>query len=437
MAGKGNKAVKKEGSAAKPKGVGGYRNIALVVVLAGFGVRKFIESYGNVLDGFKGDVVMSGVQLQGVLTAFCLSPLPSLLLANPAVKGQGKSIHGTATLANTGAKGAGEGGYVGAVGDGDVGMDFAETGDVSEDDYSKDSIYAVLYSLYRQFPNAPSPGGRTYQFTFNTWGISDVAGSVPWLRPESEPQRHGIAAYQGLVEFPAVKEYIKAHPNPKFLEIGCGTGAGANLITQLLPTATYTAVDMQKAAIQTCNELHAVNNPRLECMWVDGGIGNKGSKVAIPDASVDVVVISETHIADLAIGPEEKAIFADIVRVLKPGGLFVWGNALPTSVWNTAADYLPQIGFEPCGSLNHTAGAIVARDEDKERVDMYMDHLLGGYPVMKVPFFGTRCAEVSNLLVKNFYRHPGTAMYIKMTTGFDSYMHLAFTKGPKATQEIF
>ena len=36
------------------------------------------------------------------------------------------------------------------VGDGDVGMDFAETGDVSEDDYSKDSIYAVLYSLYRQ-----------------------------------------------------------------------------------------------------------------------------------------------------------------------------------------------------------------------------------------------------------------------------------------------
>ena len=50
---------------------------------------------------FKGDVVMSGVQLQGVLTAFCLSPLPSLLLANPAVKGQGKSIHGTATLANT------------------------------------------------------------------------------------------------------------------------------------------------------------------------------------------------------------------------------------------------------------------------------------------------------------------------------------------------
>lgn len=393
-----------------------YYAAAAAVVFALL-VRKFIADYGNVLDGFKGDVVMSKTSLQGVITAFCLSPLPSMLLNGPLE--EGKSMTGKE--------------YVGAVGDGDKGMDFSTTGDVSEDDYSKDSIYAVLYSLYRQFPKAPSPSGTFYQFTFNTWGISDV----PWIRPETEPQRHGMAAYQGLVEFPHVKEYLKTHPNPKFLEIGCGTGAGANLITQLVPDATYTAVDMQKAAIQTCNELHAVNNPRLNCMWVDGGIGNRGSKTQIPDASVDIVVISETHIADLDIGPEEKAIFADIVRVLKPGGIFVWGNALPTSVWLHAERYLPKIGFEECGSLNHTAGAILARDEDKDRVDMYMDHLIEGYPVMNVPFFGPRCAEVSSLLVKNFYRHPGTAMYIKMQTGFDSYMHLCYSKGDKATEEVF
>ena len=45
---------------------------------------------------------------------------------------------------------------------------------------------------------------------------------------------------------------------PRPLQIGCGTGAGGNLITQLLPGATYTAVDMQKAAIQTCNEVSGV-----------------------------------------------------------------------------------------------------------------------------------------------------------------------------------
>jgi SAM-dependent methyltransferase len=167
-------------------------------------------------------------------------------------------------------------------------------------------------------------------------------------------------------------------------------------VSLVLPTVDYTAVDMQKAAIKTCKEKHAVGNDRLHCVWVEGGVGNEGNRVTIPDSSIDVVVISETHIAEANIGPEEKAIFSDIVRVLKPGGIFVWGNALPTYVWDQAAEYLPKIGFEPCGELNHTKGAILARDEDKKRVDMYVDYLLGNFPVMKyVPHFGPQCHHVS------------------------------------------
>ena len=41
-----------------------------------------------------------------------------------------------------------------------------------------------------------------------------------------------MAAYQGLTEFQEVKDLIKRVEKPKILEIGCGTGAGANLITQ-------------------------------------------------------------------------------------------------------------------------------------------------------------------------------------------------------------
>ena len=45
---------------------------------------------------------------------------------------------------------------------------------------------------------------------------------------------------------------------------------------------------------------------------------------------------------------------------------------------------------------------------------------------MKAPYFGPRCHKVGERLIANFYRHPGTALYLKMVTGYDSYMHQAW-----------
>ena len=119
--------------------------------------------------------------------------------------------------------------------------------------------------------------------------------------------------------------------------------------------------------INTCNEIHATeDNPGLECRLVPNGVGRDGNKVPMPNNSVDFVVISETHIADIEIGDLEKSIFAEIRRILKPGGLFLWGNAIPTRVWEEAMDYLPTAGFELVNNYNRTKGAVVARDEDHD-----------------------------------------------------------------------
>jgi hypothetical protein len=166
-----------------------------------------LHSSSNILSGFKGDTVLTPIQLQVVVSGFCLSPIPNMLLEQGRMRDDpGDSLK----------------------------REFNNTGDINEDDYTKDSIYSLLYSLYQAYPTAPHPGGSgTYQFTFNTWGIADTGSPpVPWIRPETEPQRHGMAAYQGLTEFQEVKDLIKRVEKPKFLEIGCGTGAGANLITQ-------------------------------------------------------------------------------------------------------------------------------------------------------------------------------------------------------------
>lgn len=356
-------------------------------------IMKFSDKF-DVLKGLDSNTEYSGYHLQAMASAFCLSPLPGMLLAAPA--------------------------------NGSDGEDFTtrETGDIQDDEYDQSSIYSMFYAMYKN-TELTSPHGVKYQFTFNTWGIA------PSPYPERDPERHGKAAYRALVTQPPIMKMIEALPDGQKLqiaEIGCGTGAGANLITrEVHPTSEYLALDMQASAINTCKKRHATaDNPGLNCKLIPDGVGNKGNQIPLPDNSLDIAVISETHIADVVIGDLEKAIFKEIHRVLKPGGFFVWGNALPTRVWLQGNDYLPTAGFELAHNTNWTAGAILARDEDKERVDLAINQLLAPYPATRLPYFGPRCHLAAERLIANFYRHPGTAMYIKMTTGFDSYMHQAW-----------
>lgn len=352
----------------------------------------------DVLTGLDSNHEYGPMEVQAMVSAFCLSPLIGQLL----------SRHDTNTTGGD--------------------FTFEEDGDIENEDYKQSSIYAILYAMYKHTGRVTSDLGIEYQFTFNTWGIA------PSPYPVEDPQRHGKAAYAGLATQPPAKAYGEAVDGElKIVEIGCGTGAGANLITrEVWPKSTYLALDMQAAAINTCNEIHATaDNPGLTCQLVPNGVGNDGNMVPnTPDASVDFVIISETHIADIEIGELEKSIFAEIRRILKPGGLFLWGNALPTRVWDTSREYLASEagGFELVNEYDHTEGAVIARDEDYDRVEAYMAHIIGQYPVMKVPYFGPRCAKVTNRLIANFYRHPGTALYLKMVSKYDSYLHQAWRK---------
>lgn len=378
----------------------------------------------DVLNALDSNREYSKTELQVVVGAFCLSPAISKFMnERPDIVPLGNTSYA-----------------------------FVEDGNIEDDDYEQSSIYAILYGIYKSEPHLVSPHGIRYQFTFNTWGF----GPGTW--PETEPERMGKWAYSSLVVQPAALEYMKENnvglgswssdkfgsynmkdsskpklgngsvPPVNVLEIGCGTGAGANLITrETIPNAQYTALDMQQAAINTCKERHGnAENPGLKCQIVPNGVGHGDNKAPEPTNSQDFVVISETHIADMRIGELEKSIFQEVKRVLKPDGLFLWGNALPTHVWFEAMEYLPTIGFELVDNSNHTEAAVVARDLDKERVDMLITQILDGYHAYKLPYFGPRCHHVSERLLANFYRHPGTALYMNMVTGYDSYMHQAW-----------
>lgn len=54
-------------------------------------------------------------------------------------------------------------------------------------------------------------------------------------------------------------------------------------------------------------------------------------------------------------------------------------------------------------------------------MNSYAAHLYSQYPLaFKMPVRGPMCEKVIDRLLLNFYRHPGTALYLKMVTGYDS-----------------
>ena len=302
-----------------------------------------------------------------------------------------------------------------------------DNGDVSEDDYTKQSIYALLYSVYREIGTVKDEHGEQYEFTFNTWGYDwpEAWGKAP--THDRDPQRFGKFAYTGLFEHDEVKEYV-AERNGKIhiVEMGCGTGAGAHHICKSVwPDCTYVAVDMQGAAIQTCNRKFVP-----ELIGQLSAVHGDATKLDLKAGSADFVVICETHVTEMVgkVTPEDKAFFSKVFSTLKPGGYLVWGNAIPDVTWQPCFDYLESIGMKQKHVHDVTKEAVRARDLDKARAECYVEQCLNTFHGFKIPVIGAKRRLQAEQALKNFYRHPGTNLYDNMVNGTDTYRVALFQK---------
>jgi len=303
-------------------------------------------------------------------------------------------------------------------------------GDVSEDDYNKQSIYSLLYSLYRSMGTVKDEHGKPYEFTFNTWGYDwpSAWGKAPTT--DDDPQRFGKNAYTGLFARDAIKKYVeKRDGRVHVVELGCGTGAGAHHVCQnVLPECTYEAIDMQQAAIRTAERKFVPElSNRLRATCADA------TKLSIPRESADIVSVCETHVTEMEgeVTDEDRRFFRQVHTILKPGGFMVWGNAIPEDTWQPCFDALEETGLELIENHDVTKEAVVARDKDERRINAYVDACIEKFKAFRIPVFGRIKREEAEVALKNFSRHPGTHLYDNMVTRHDTYRVVLLQK--KAT----
>jgi len=111
------------------------------------------------------------------------------------------------------------------------------------------------------------------------------------------------------------------------LEVSCGHGGGASYLVRTLRPASYTGLDFNPAGVAFCRERH--NLPGLD--FVEGDAEN----LPFDDESFDALINVEAG----AHYPHFPRFLAEVVRVLRPGGHFLYAdlrNREVISAWEAA-----------------------------------------------------------------------------------------------------
>lgn len=146
------------------------------------------------------------------------------------------------------------------------------------------------------------------EWTFMNYGLDWPAGErPPVLQTEDEPDRYCAQLYL-CVATPG------AMAGKDVLEVGSGRGGGAAFLTRYLEPARFTGVDFSQEAITFCQSRH-----RLGALDFKQG---DAEALPFPDNSFDIVVnVESSH----CYGSVAR-FFAEVTRVLRPGGLFLYAD---------------------------------------------------------------------------------------------------------------
>ena len=197
--------------------------------------------------------------------------------------------------------------------------------------------YALRRTLRRardDHSRRPALWNRFYAFdwgetTTNNYGFAPAGGN--------HPQRFQHQMYRELLRRLKEKRAVEPNPEPlKLLEVSCGRGGGLSAFAAAAPGAfDVTGLDVAASAIAFCRSTYGETD---RMRFVEGS----ALDLPFPDGSFEILLNVE---ASNDYGDRPR-FFAEVARVLKPDGLFLYTDSFRAAQADQMKAELASAGFK-------------------------------------------------------------------------------------------
>jgi ubiquinone/menaquinone biosynthesis C-methylase UbiE len=211
------------------------------------------------------------------------------------------------------------------------------------------TYFAAFNPLVSKFTYRFQTRTAASDVVFLNWGYEENPPMALPLAKCDEPSRFAIQLYHRTTTQVDLS-------GKRVLEVGCGHGGGASYLMRTLRPASYTALDLNRAAVAFCRRMH--NLPGVDFVHGDAEM------LPFPDRAFDAVINVESSGAY----PHFARFLGEVARVLRPGGHFLYADLRPRSsiaVWEAA------LAAAPLRMLSHdniNAGVLRGMQENTPRM---------------------------------------------------------------------
>lgn len=184
----------------------------------------------------------------------------------------------------------------------------------------------------------------------------------------------------------------------RILDVGCGRGGTVFVIKQFFKPQSVQGLDLSSNAIASCRANHKYDNVRFD----------EGDAEKLPFSNEEFDIV--TNVESSHSYPHVNAFYAEVFRVLVPGGCFLYTDLMPVEIIAANLAELKRIGFVMELERDITRNALLSCDE---------------VATARVSAFDS--GNDQNLM-NNFLATPGSQVYEDMRSERWSYRIYRFRK---------